>query len=136
MIDWGDYINSVKPAIIQRNTISQGQTMPYEDAVLMGNFVKQGQEDIGQTLKKGKPGGVPSQTWQEGNPAVAPILYNTSNDEFRALGLAGQMALINRWANMENKPQKTVEEVLANIAEAMALNYSKEPFTLQYGTQF
>lgn len=120
----------------QKYTFKKPEGMDYDDAVLIGNFVKMGQDDIGQTLRKIKPDGNVSSYYSEANPIVKPILENTSNDTFRALGLAGSGALIDRWSKMKDPTQRKVEEVLANLIEAYALNQSGEPFTLRYGVQF
>ena len=111
-------------------TISKGQTIPYDDAILMGNFVKASNDDITQTSEKVAKYGA----GVEQNPMVRPFVSDAN--VFRGLGLLGQAALLIRWANMQNEQQKKTEEILSNVIEAAALNYSKEPFTLSFGMQF
>jgi len=116
--------------IAKRNTFSKGETMPYDEAILMGNLVKLGHDDIGQTLTK-----IGNGTGKENNPVVAPIVNNVSPDTFRALGMLANVALADRWKKSNNPSQNKTEMTIANLIEAAALKMSGEPFTMRYGVQ-
>ena len=108
--------------------MTQGSGMNYGDAILQGNLVKMGQDDITQTNHKIAIGG------SEHNPLVKPFAGNPN--VMRVGGLIEQAGLLDRWAGMETGTQKTVEEVIANLVEAGALAYSREGFQLMYGINF
>jgi hypothetical protein len=101
----------------------------YNDKVMIGNFIKQANDDISQTNRK-----IAAGTHYEGNPLVAP--FSEDPTLMRAGGLVGQGLLTHRWANMESDQQRFLEILLANLVEAWALNASGEKAHLTFGHQF
>ena len=108
----------------------EGSELPYNDKVMLANFVKLANDDIGQTNRKMATG-----NFKEMNPIVAPIADNP--EIMRAAGLIGQLALGKRWAEMDDKNLRSIELLIANVLEAAALDYSqKEPWMIQFGKEF
>jgi len=94
----------------------------YADQVAFGDLVRNSIEDVSQTTRKLKDG-----SWEEANPIVKPIAGK--GDLHMGIAMALLAGLGHRWSGMD-KGQRKAEMALANLVEAAALHYSKEPWRM------
>ena len=106
--------------------------LDYSDMVQFGNIAQMINQDMKVTSEHGKQ--IKDGKWIEHNPIVRQFADNPN-----AVGTYGMLAaglLGNRWAGMENSNQRKIEMLLAQMAQAGALQSWGKPWKIQYGIEF
>jgi len=114
-------------------TIKDKHKFDAMDTALMSNFLDQSTKDIEQTDKRLIRDKAEGES--EANPLVRPIIEKAP-DAFKPLGFVGQAGLVDRWTNEQDEKKRKQEMLLANLVEAGALAYSKQPWQLKFGFNF
>jgi hypothetical protein len=129
-------------ALSDRLSIKQpSSSFDYDDSVRISDLLQNSTNDVQQTYNHIKAGG------REDDPIAAPFYRPNNIEAVKALAMAGQTGLVDRWSKMKNSIQKKTEEIMANLIEAGALKYSMDndkakkndiqPFRVSmYATQF
>lgn len=115
------------------DAIADNHNFNFSDYSLMSNYVSQATNDINQTYNRLIRDKNPNES--EANPVVAPIIDKAPN-AYKPLGFIAEAFLLDRWVKEKNAEKRRNEMFLANLIEAGALAYSKQPWQLQYGFNF